>query len=233
MDQEDDLGFIEMKSVLGESKTLLEFLIDCISIASETPEWAFMRVEGGTSQGAMNAQTIPFEKKIERKRIMFQEPIQMICKMVIAINGQTPERVELAWEEVRVESLVAMAQAIQQLVVSYDVLLERKLISDNTAREGLKTVQSFQKDEGTEGRGDRRREELCNSATDDDSTKSLRWKWKRQHKEHSAGQGMKRGRKRAIRVKKSVRRKRQGTPRRSNQVAAIRARGRVRRRKGR
>jgi hypothetical protein len=145
MDQEDDLGFIEMKSVLSESKVLLEFLIDCISVASETPEWAFMRVEGGTSQGAMNAQTIPFEKKIERKRGMFQEPIQMLCKMVTAINGQTPERVELAWEEIRTESLVQMAQAIQQLVMSYDVLLQRHLISDNTAREGLKTFSIFKK----------------------------------------------------------------------------------------
>ena len=145
MDQEDDLGFIEMSSVLSESKVLLEFLIDCISIASETPEWAFMRVEGGTSQGAMNAQTTPFEKKIDRKRTMFQEPIQMICKMVTLINQQQPERVELTWEEIRVETLAQMATAVQQLVVSYDVLLERQLISDNTAREGLKLFRIFRK----------------------------------------------------------------------------------------
>jgi hypothetical protein len=145
MGQEDDLGFIEMKSVLDGSKVLLEFLIDCISIASETPEWAFMRVEGGTSQGSLNAQTIPFEKKIERKRNMFQEPLQMICKMVIAINQGTPERVEFTWEELRTESLVNMAQAVQMLVMSYEVLLERKLISDNTARESLKQFRIFRK----------------------------------------------------------------------------------------
>jgi hypothetical protein len=145
MGPQDDLGFIEMKSVLGDSKLMLEFLIDCISIASETPEWAFMRVESGTSPGAMNAQSIPFEKKIERKRVMFQEPVQMICKMCLAINGGVPERPEIVWDEIRVESVVAMSQALQQYVMSLEVILQRKLISDNTARESLKMFRIFSK----------------------------------------------------------------------------------------
>jgi hypothetical protein len=58
MQSEEDAGFLEAKSVLGDSKTLLEFIFDCICVASETPEWAFMRVEGAT-QGAATAQTLP------------------------------------------------------------------------------------------------------------------------------------------------------------------------------
>lgn len=143
MGPEDKLGFIEMNSVLSDSKVLLEFLIDCISIASETPEWAFMRVESGTSQGAMNAQTIPFEKKIERKRIIFQGPIQLICKMCLAINGQTPERPEVVWDEIRVDSLVTMSQAVQQFVMAVDVLRTSKIISDNTVRESLRVFRLF------------------------------------------------------------------------------------------
>jgi hypothetical protein len=143
--ENEEVDFIEINSVLGDSKTLLEFLIDCICIASETPEWAFMRVEGGTSQGAMNAQTIPFEKKIERKRRNFQEAIQMIVKMVLVINGKQPERVEVTWHEIRVESIVAMAQAMQALVLSLEVVLDRQLVSDNTAREALKMFRLFAK----------------------------------------------------------------------------------------
>jgi hypothetical protein len=143
--ENEDVGFIEVKSVLGDSKVLLEFLIDCISIASETPEWAFMRVEGGVSEGAMNAQTIPFEKRIERKRRNFQESIQMIVKMMLAINNQSPERVEVTWPEIRVESIVAMASAMQQMVLSFEVLLDRQLISDNTAREAIKVFRLFAK----------------------------------------------------------------------------------------
>lgn len=140
---EEDMGFIEVKSVLGDSKQLLEFLIDCIAVASETPEWAFMRVEGGTSSGNMNAQTIPFEKKIERKRSQFQEPIQMIVKMMLALNGNEPTRLDVLWTEIRVESLVTLTQAMQQFVMTLEVLLERKLISENTAREALRQFRVF------------------------------------------------------------------------------------------
>jgi hypothetical protein len=142
---DEDVSFLEATSVLGDSKVLLEFLIDCISIASETPEWAFMRVEGGTSQGSLNAQTIPFEKKVNRKRTMFSEPLQMLIKMALVINGKTPERVRVIWPEIRVETLSAVAQAMQQLIMSFEVLLDRQLISDNTVREALKAFSVFSK----------------------------------------------------------------------------------------
>jgi hypothetical protein len=65
------MEFLEAQSVLGDTKTLLEFLIDCICIASQTPEWAFMRVDSGSANSDRNAQTVPFVKKIERKRRNF------------------------------------------------------------------------------------------------------------------------------------------------------------------
>lgn len=145
MGENEDIDFIEATSILGDSKILLEFLIDCIAIASETPEWAFMRVAAGTSEGAMNAQTTPFEKRIARKRIMFQDPIQVIVKMVLVMRNQDPERVDVTWQEIRPEVMAQMAQAIQQLVMSFEVMLERKLISDNTAREALRQFPIFRK----------------------------------------------------------------------------------------
>lgn len=141
--EDEEIDFIEATSVLGDSKVLLEFLIDCISIASETPEWAFMRVEGGTSQGAMNAQTVPYEKKIDRKRVMFGEPVQMLVKMMLAINNKKPDSVDILWTEIRVDTLVSLTQSMQQFAMTLEVLLERKLISDNTAREALRQFRVF------------------------------------------------------------------------------------------
>lgn len=141
--EEEEIEFIQIESILGDSKTLLEFLIDCIAISSETPEWAFMRVEGGTSQGNTNAQTIPFEKKIERKRLMFQEPVQTLVKMVQVLNGRTPQNVDIIWQEIRLDSLATLTQAMEQFTMTLEVLLERKLISENTAREALRVFRVF------------------------------------------------------------------------------------------
>lgn len=130
---DEDAEFLEVTSILGDTKTLLEFLIDCISIASQTPEWAFMRVESGTSQGAMNAQTLPFERKIDRKRIGFTPNVQRIAKMALKMAGRTPETVTLKWPDIRPETMVNVAQAFQQLMAGIDVARNAKLMSDATA----------------------------------------------------------------------------------------------------
>lgn len=141
--EDEDIDFIQINSILGDSKTLLEFLVDCISIASQTPEWAFMRVEGGTSQGQVNAQTVPFEKKIERKRTNFTPHIQRLIKMMLKLNNREPRRVEILWNEIMVDNLLTLAQALQQFTMTLEVLLERKLISENTAREALRRFRIF------------------------------------------------------------------------------------------
>lgn len=135
----DKVGYIEAKSVLGDTKTLLEFLVDCISVAAEMPEEFFMRTEQGVSSSG-SARFEAFEKKIERKRKIFQPAIQMMVKMHEAINDRTPTRPEVFWDEIRTENLASYAQAMQQIVMSLEVILQRKLVSDNTAREMLRFV---------------------------------------------------------------------------------------------
>ena len=76
----DDMEFLEATVVLGDTKTLAEFLIDCICIASQTPEWAFMRVDSGSANSDRNAQTVPFVKKIERKRRNFAKSVQTLLE---------------------------------------------------------------------------------------------------------------------------------------------------------
>ena len=138
---DDDIEYIEVKSVLGDSKTLLEFLIDCISVAAEMPEEFFMRTEaGGAAAAAGSARFLAFEKKIERKRNAFQYDIQMLIKMHQVINGRRPQLAKVFWEEIRPEALRDMAQALQQTVMSLEILLQRKLVSENTSREMLRSI---------------------------------------------------------------------------------------------
>jgi len=129
---EEDAEFLEAKSVLGDSRELLEFLIDCICIASQTPEWAFMRVDSGSANSDRNAQTVPLVKKVERKRINFVDPVQMLCKMALVAKELIPVRPQVTWQIVRTDDEFVQMQAFQQLVMGLEVARTRGEISDET-----------------------------------------------------------------------------------------------------
>jgi hypothetical protein len=134
----DKVQFLEAKSILGDTKILAEFLIDCICIASQTPEWAFMRVDSGSANSDRNAQTVPFVKKIERKRRNFNKVVQELCKMILVLNGQIPTRPSVSWEVVRADDQVVTMQAFQQLVMGLEVARQRGEISDATYQNMLR-----------------------------------------------------------------------------------------------
>jgi hypothetical protein len=136
----DEMEFLEARSVLGDTKTLAEFIIDCICIASQTPEWAFMRVDSGSANSDRNAQTVPFVKKIERKRRNYAKAVQELLKMVMVITGEIPIKPKLTWEVVRADDQMIEMQAFQQLVMGLEVAAQRGEISDETYR---KMVRQF------------------------------------------------------------------------------------------
>jgi hypothetical protein len=138
LQQEDDMDFLEATSVLGDTKTLAEFLIDCICIASQTPEWAFMRVDSGSANSDRNAQTVPFVKKVSRKRRAFARYIQDICKIALVMNGEIPYRAKVDWEVVRADDQVVTMQAFQQLMMGLEVARQRGEISDNTYQDAMR-----------------------------------------------------------------------------------------------
>jgi hypothetical protein len=126
---EEEIEFIEARSVLGDSKTLLEFLIECICIAAEVPKWALMKVETSNDK---NAEARPFEKKIERKRKNFNPFVQMMCKMALAATGQSPETVRITWPAIRLDELASKGQAIQQIIMGFDVASQHHWVADET-----------------------------------------------------------------------------------------------------
>ena len=128
----EDAGFLEVQSALGDSKTLMEFLLTCISISSETPKSLLM------DQTVQDAdEMVPFSKKINRKRFYFTPMIQQLCKMVLAINLMEPVRVPLSWTEITPDLALKKSQALQQDVMSYETLATRQVISDETIRRSL------------------------------------------------------------------------------------------------
>lgn len=137
LQSEEDVEFVEAESVLGDSKSLLDFLFDCICISSETPAWAFMRTEG-VAEAKSNAQTMPFMKKIERKRNMFRPYIQRLVKMLLVINGQKPLTASISWNIIQTDEFSALTQGIQQLIMALEVAAQRKVISDRTYRETIR-----------------------------------------------------------------------------------------------
>ena len=147
---EEDGSFLEAKSVLGDTRALLDFLIDCISIASQTPEWAFMRVDAGSANSDRNAQTVPFLRKVMRKRISFNAAIQTLCKMCQIACGEIPYLPKVVWDTVRPDDQLVLAQAFQQVIMGLEVAAQRGEISDDTYRETIRQFLPLMGDAATE-----------------------------------------------------------------------------------
>jgi len=135
MESEEDVEFLEAQSVLGDSKTLMEFIINCIAMTSEVPHTILMNLP---VDNAPAEEMTPFVKKIVTKRENFGKDIQAICKMALAINHMEPVRIPLAWAEVTPAIALTKAQALQQDVMSMEVLATREVISDQTVRSTLR-----------------------------------------------------------------------------------------------
>lgn len=136
-ESEEDAGFIEAKSVLGDSKTLLEFLVDCIAIAAEVPKWALVKDQGATDK---DATVQPFDKKINRKRMMFNTLYQILCKMALVSKSQAPITVKVVWPALRLSDLASKGQAIQQIAMALDVAKQNRWLADDTAIEILASL---------------------------------------------------------------------------------------------
>lgn len=133
MQAEEDAEFLEAESVLGDSKTLMDFLLDCVAMSSETPRFILMATKVDDTD-----EIVPFTKLINRKRTYFKPFIQQICKMVLAINHMSPVLVPLHWDEITPTQALDKAQALQQRVMADEVLATREVISDRTMRADLK-----------------------------------------------------------------------------------------------
>lgn len=134
LESDEDVAFIEATgNNERESVTLLEFILDCICIASETPEWALVRPQ--TEGLPENAQTLRFEQRVWRKRNNWTNAFQMLAKMALKVYGAEPITPEISWDEISTSDIAAKANAMNSTVSSAEVASRAQVISRTTYRD--------------------------------------------------------------------------------------------------
>jgi hypothetical protein len=139
METAEDAQFLEVKSsVIGDSVTLLNFIIDCISIASRTPKWVLMKFVGQEVSAQSTSENLPFENKIRSKRFNYEMPFQKLSAMALKIYNDTPIRPSISWPHIQLADLAAEAQAMNQIITATEVANRSGVISRETYRDKLR-----------------------------------------------------------------------------------------------
>jgi hypothetical protein len=111
---DEDAGFVEARSAIGDTVALLKLLFYCVVDVSETPEFAF-GVHTPSSLSSVKEQMPILVRRVARKREHFTEGWQRLARIVLAMTSQAEGRAfatyatTLLWDEVdpRDESDVA------------------------------------------------------------------------------------------------------------------------------
>lgn len=88
LDSTDDAGFIECKSAIGDTATLLQFLFYCIVDNSEMPEFAF-GVHIASAQASTKEQGPILIRRIKRKREQVEDAWLLFARMALAMLSKT------------------------------------------------------------------------------------------------------------------------------------------------
>lgn len=140
--QDEDAEFIEARSATGDAGVLLKFLFYCIVDTSETPEFVF-GVHTPSSQASVTEQMPILIRKIERKRDLFDEPIKLLYRIVLAITAESENKtfstyaVDLEWPEIDPRDSKEAAEEIRIVAEALDIALRGGFISHEAAVEFL------------------------------------------------------------------------------------------------
>lgn len=149
MESTEDVGFIEATLNTANSVALLQFLIDCVVMASETPTSVLFRTDP-RSAGETN-ELFRFKVKIGRKRNSFSEYMQQIIKMGLKVTVGTIIRTpQISWEPIQTSDLAADSQALNQYVTGAEIANRAGTISIRTYRAGLRHWFPQMKDDASE-----------------------------------------------------------------------------------
>lgn len=154
----DDIQFITADSGLQAITTLLEFIYYCIVDTSETPEFVFGTAVS-SSKASVSEQMIPLAKKIERKRLMFEEYYQEFIQVYLNMwgrvnNVKVTDKVDIVWDEVNSRNDLEVANTINTLVNGLTMAVNNGIMSLQSASEYLKdyipTMRDWDGDEDSE-----------------------------------------------------------------------------------
>ncbi len=139
---EEDAGFIEVQSAIGDAKDLLQLLFYCIVDTSETPEFAF-GVHTPSSLSSVKEQMPILVRRIARKREHFTEAWQRMARIVLAMTAQAEGRkfstyaTTLEWDEIDPRDEKDVAETLERITNALDKALQGGFISLDAAAQFL------------------------------------------------------------------------------------------------
>ena len=138
MENEDDAGFIECSSAIGDTSALLQFIFYCIIDTSEVPEFAF-GVHISSSQASTKEQGPILTRRIERKREQVTDSWQLFARMALAMLGMMTGSkyktfaTEIKWDTVLDKDEQADAQTVASIANALATALDSNIISAQSA----------------------------------------------------------------------------------------------------
>jgi hypothetical protein len=153
----DDAAFLQANAGTADVSKLLELLYACVIEASEVPEFVFGAAIA-SSRASVSEQLLPFEKTIDRKRLMLASPFgdlgTMYALMARRTGELTNERgdrlteravtggdrdVEVDWPELAPRDEQALARTIAEIVKAFVDGVQAGLVSAESASEFLRS----------------------------------------------------------------------------------------------
>jgi hypothetical protein len=154
--KEEDSGFIECSSAIGDAGSLLQLLFYCIVDTSEVPEFAF-GVHISSSQASTKEQGPILVRRVARKREQVTEPWQLFARMALAMIAKTTGKkfksyaTTITWDAVMDRDEQEDANTLWLVVQAMNMALAGNFISLQAATEFLAkyvdTMQEWETDD--------------------------------------------------------------------------------------
>lgn len=154
---DENAGFIECASAIGDTSTLLQFIFYCIIDTSEVPEFAF-GVHISSSQASTKEQSPILCRRIDRKREQVESSWQMFARMALAMLSATSGSrfasfaADVVWDAVMDKDEQADAQTLYSVTQALTMAKGSNILSSESAVNYLKRyIDTMSEWEGSDG----------------------------------------------------------------------------------
>lgn len=154
---DEDAGFIECASAIGDTSTLLQFIFYCIIDTSEVPEFAF-GVHISSSQASTKEQSPILCRRIDRKREQVESSWQMFARMALAMLSATSGSrfasfaADVVWDAVMDKDEQADAQTLYSVTQALTMAKGSNILSSESAVNYLaRYIDTMSEWEGSDG----------------------------------------------------------------------------------
>lgn len=154
---DENAGFIECASAIGDTSTLLQFIFYCIIDTSEVPEFAF-GVHISSSQASTKEQSPILCRRIDRKREQVESSWQMFARMALAMLSATSGSrfasfaADVVWDAVMDKDEQADAQTLYSVTQALTMAKGSNILSSESAVNYLaRYIDTMSEWEGSDG----------------------------------------------------------------------------------